>query len=57
MESRPNKKGTDEIICKSEIETQTQRTNGWTPSGRTKERDELGEWECHFYSAVHKADR
>jgi len=25
--------GTDEPICKTEIETQTQRTNIWTPRG------------------------
>ena len=27
------KSGTDEPICKAEIETQTQRTNTWTPRG------------------------
>ena len=30
MESR---KGTDEPVCKKEIETQMQRTNIWTPRG------------------------
>ena len=37
------KKGTDESISKSEIKTQTQRTNVWAPRG-SGERDELGEW-------------
>ena len=27
------KNGTDEPVCKAEIETQTQRTNVWTPRG------------------------
>ena len=27
------KNGTDELVCKAEIETQMQRTNVWTPSG------------------------
>ena len=37
------KDGTDELICKEEIETQAQRTNVWTPSGEG-EWDELGDW-------------
>ena len=27
------KNGTDEMVCKTEIETQMQRTNLWTPRG------------------------
>ena len=38
------KNGTDEPICKTEIETQMQRTNIWTPRGE-KEWDELGDWD------------
>ena len=38
------KSGTGELICKEEIETQTQRTNVWTPS-REGEWDELGDWD------------
>ena len=30
---RIQKNGTDEPICNAEIETQTQRTNVWTPKG------------------------
>ena len=30
------KSGTDEPICKAEIETQTQRTNTWTPRGKKR---------------------
>ena len=29
------KNGTDEPVCKAEIETQTQRTNVWTPRGES----------------------
>ena len=36
------KNGTDEPICKAEIETQTQRTNVWTPRG--VQYDGLGDW-------------
>ena len=28
------KNGTDELVCKAEIETQMQRTNIWTPWGK-----------------------
>ena len=30
------KNGTDELVCKAEIETQMQRTNVWTPSGESR---------------------
>ena len=39
------KNGTDEPICKAEIETQTQRINIWTPRGGKEEWDELGDWD------------
>ena len=29
------KNGTDELVCKAEIETQMQRTNVWTPRGES----------------------
>ena len=38
------KNGTDDLICKAEIETQMQRTNLWIPRGEG-ERDELGDWD------------
>ena len=28
------KNGIDDFICKTEIETQKQRTNAWTPKGK-----------------------
>ena len=43
------KNGTDEPVCKAEIETQMQRTNVWTPRGEGEEGwwwwDELGDWD------------
>ena len=42
------KNGTDELVCKAEIETQMQRKNIWTPRGESGEgggRDELGDWD------------
>ena len=37
------KNGTDELICKAEIETQMQKTNIWTLR-RKGGWDELGNW-------------
>ena len=42
MESRQN--GTGEYISKAETETQTYKTNVWTPRGQGGW-DELGDWE------------
>ena len=40
------KNGTDELVCKAEIETQIQRTNVWTSSGEGGGGcDELGDWD------------
>ena len=43
------KNGTDELVCKAEIETQMQRTNIWTPRGESGGCgwwwDELGDWD------------
>ena len=44
------KNGTDESICKAEIETQMQRTNVWTPRGKRGGWDELEDWNWHIYS-------
>ena len=43
------KNGTDEAVCRAEIETQMQRTNVWTPRGESGRGwgwwcDELGDW-------------
>ena len=37
--------GTDELVCKAEIETQMQRTNVWLPRGESVGWDELGDWD------------
>ena len=44
------KNGTDELVCKAEIETQMQRTKVWTPredsgGGGWWWGDELGDWD------------
>ena len=31
------KNGTDELVCRAEVETQMQRTNVWTPRGESGE--------------------
>ena len=39
--------GTDELVCRAEIETQTQRKNVWTPRGETAGSGDVGvmNWE------------
>ena len=39
------KNGIDDLICKAEIETQTQRTNVWAPRDEVGGWDELGDWD------------
>ena len=41
------KTGTDDLICKAEIEAQTQKTDVWIPRG--KKWEELGDWDRHIY--------
>ena len=36
------KNGTNEPVCKAEIETQMQRTNVWTPRGESRGEGEVG---------------
>ena len=39
------KNGIDDLICKAEIETQTQGTNVWIPRGNGVGREELEDWD------------
>ena len=39
------KNGTDEPICKAEIETQIWRTNVWTSQSESREWGRLGDWD------------
>ena len=36
---------TNELIYKTEIELQMQKTNIWLPRGKRGERDKLGDWD------------
>ena len=38
------KYGTNELICKTDIELQMQKTNLWLPGGR-ESRGKLGDWD------------
>ena len=49
------KNGTDELICKAEIESQIQRTNLWTPKGQ-EQGEELGDWDRHVYTTMYQTD-
>ena len=52
------KNGSDDLICKAELETQTQRTNVWIPRGKGGVWEELGDWDWHIYTVdtMHKID-
>ena len=39
------KNDTNELIYKTEIDSQTQKTNLWLPKGESGERDKLGVWD------------
>ena len=42
---RIKKNDIDDLICRAEIETQTQRTNVWTPRRGEGGWEELGDWD------------
>ena len=44
MESKKKKNGANELIHKTEIESQMGKTNLWLPVGKAKGRDNLGDW-------------
>ena len=53
--------GTDEPVCRAEIEAQMQRTNVWTSRGESGSGwwwwcDELGDGDRHVYTDVYKMD-
>ena len=42
--------GIDDVICKAERETQTERTKVWTPGLKGREgKNELRDWDSHIY--------
>ena len=44
------KNGIDDLICKAERETQTERTKVWTLGLKGREgKNELGDWDSHIY--------
>ena len=36
---------TNELICKTETDSQTEKTNLWLPKGKGEGRDKLGVWD------------
>ena len=49
------KYGTDELICKTEIESQMQKTNLQLPEDK-EGRGKLGDWSWHIYITIYKID-
>ena len=51
------KNGTNELIYKTEIESQMQKTNLWLPGGKPgMGRDKLGDWDGHIHTTLYKID-
>ena len=47
------KKGTNEIICRTETDSKTLRTNLGLPKGIGRGRDGLGTWDWHMHTEVY----
>ena len=53
------KNGTNELIYKTEIESQMQKTNLWLPKGKVGGgggREKLGDWDYHIPTTIYKID-
>ena len=50
------KHNTNELIYKTEIDSQTQKTNLQLPKGK-QGRDKLGDWDQHTHNTIHKLDK
>ena len=48
----PKKKDINELIYKTEIDSQTSKTNFWLPKGKGGVRDGLGVWDWHIHIIV-----
>ena len=46
--------GTNELINKTEIDSQTQKTNIWLPKGKWEYK--LGGWDLHIHTTIFKID-
>ena len=55
VESKKN--DTNELIYKTEADSQTQKTNLWLPKGKGGRRNKLGIWEQHIYTTTYKTDK
>ena len=49
------KNGTNELIYKTEIESQMYKTVLWLPGGKRGE-EKLEDWELHIHTTVYKID-
>ena len=46
------KKDTNELLCRTETNSQTLKTNLWLPKGQVAGRDGLGVWDWHMHIVV-----
>ena len=51
-----SKNSTNEFLCKTEIDSQTQKTNLQFPKGN-EGRDKLGGWDLQMHTAIYKTDK
>ena len=49
------KNDTNELIYKTEIDSQTQKANLWLPKGK-QGRDKLGVWDLNIHTTIYKID-
>ena len=50
------KNDTNELIYKTETDSQALRMNLWLPGGKGQRRDRCGGWDWHVYTAIFKTD-
>ena len=54
MRNLKKKNNTNELIYKTETDSQTERMNLWLPEGKGGRRDRLGVWDWHVHTAIFK---
>ena len=50
------KKDTNEVIYKTETDSQTQKTNYGCQRGKVGMENKLGVWDCHIHTSISKID-
>ena len=51
------KKDTNELIYKTETDSQTKKTNLWLPKEKGGGRNKSGAWDEHAYTTIYRMDK